>query len=354
MTNHYLDDAPLISRDTFLVTGAIDALPLEFQTALVELEPAFSATSGYIGRLQQLAQDKSKFEGLTGLKLTTEVDFKSLIRKAQGQPIAIKGVAKWRTLDERHVRLFEELAWVQACPIPIAALQKMAPKLEALLEGLKSYIKEKQVVMFHCTKEPWPGYFKTAGLRPLDGDAHRTEFLRNFGHLFTAEELGVLKRGWDHSARTGDLDNRNCQLWGCLTPNLLTQPYATGNFFEYFGGEAIFSNVSPHSTIADKLRNIGEAVVVVFSTIAEDIQLNGDPYKTLALQFIQSYCYARGIQEAEPGEDGYIQKPVQPSNILAVISKIDLPEVLASKSFLPGDSVNRPGTLGALQVVSLR
>ena len=134
--------------------------------------------------------------------------------------------------------------------------------VRTIADDLNVYLKQRRIYGYHCTREPWPTYFETHGLRLADVGAHQAEFLAIFGDRFTETEITQMKAAWEdyfegHRQRT----LRNGLVWACLSRSLVRSS-GTETFFRFFGGECIFMPLKHHSAIASKLEAIGHPVVV--------------------------------------------------------------------------------------------
>src|SRR5208282_3100840 len=132
----------------------------------------------------------------------------------------------------------------------------------SIAEELNDFILERKIIGYHCTKEHKLGYFNKNGLRTLNIKSHQEEFLQKFQSYFSDEEIDLLKKRWDSYFHDLNDVGRSNKIWFCLSPNLVTDWPGTRHFFEYFGGEAIYWPVKDCSSIINKLRNIGNPVVI--------------------------------------------------------------------------------------------
>lgn len=134
--------------------------------------------------------------------------------------------------------------------------------IRTIADDINGYLKQQRIYGYHCTKEPWPCFFETRGLRLTDVEAHQTEFLAMFGDRFTANEVAQIKAAWvEYFEGTGQRRLRNGLIWVCLSRSLVRSS-GTDTFFRFFGGESIFMPLIRHSAIASKLEAIGRPVVV--------------------------------------------------------------------------------------------
>jgi len=159
------------------------------------------------------------------------------------------------SLLDKHRNVFE-------AAISVESLCDEDP-IRPIAVKLHQYIYSNSVLAYHCTKEPKPGFYKSHGLRTLDRVAHQREFIKQYGHIFTEEELSIIEDAWKSYFDPCQDNSRNRRIAFCFTPHLVINN-GTGVFFRYFGGEAIFMPLKRHGSIMAKLERIGEPVVVVF------------------------------------------------------------------------------------------
>lgn len=111
------------------------------------------------------------------------------------------------------------------------------PKVQMIELELEAYLRTRQVVGYHCTREPEPGYFKRHGLRALSLQEHQAWFLATHGHHFTSEEREKIETAWDHYFVGQQVKARQGTLWFCLTAETVCD--GTDALFKYNGGEAV-------------------------------------------------------------------------------------------------------------------
>ena len=179
-----------------------------------------------------------------------------------------------------------------------AAFQK-TPCLEEVLRDanigeianeLESHLKQQRILGYHCTREPFAGFYQELGLRLTNVRHHQTEFLDSFCNWFSPKEITQIEEAWlkyfDKEEKRNDREN---QIWACLTrPN---PPHdGTENLFQYFGGEVIFMPLMKMLVILDKLTKIGCPVIVEIELPANELHING-PVSHALLS-----CYHRTIR----------------------------------------------------------
>lgn len=188
----------------------------------------------------------------------------------------------------------------------------------AIAEELEAFIFTHRVMGYHCTKEQQPGYFEAHGLRVLRREDHQAEFVQKFGTSFSTEELAEMQRDWS-AYFDGEQDRcRNGRLWLCLAPDQVVDS-GTKQFFAYYGGESVYVPIVQHSAIKEKLRAIGNPVVVEVSI---------DPGKLctflpvpFALNTLSRFHHRMNPDAHICSREGYLICPINPVEIVRVTPK---------------------------------
>lgn len=203
-----------------------------------------------------------------------------------------------------------------------AAFEK-TPSLEAVLQDtdireianeLECHLKQQCILGYHCTREPFVGFYKARGLRLIDVRQHQTEFLDGFGDWFSPIEITQIEEAWQqYFERENKYNNRKDQIWACLTrPN---PPHdGTENFFRYFGGEVIFMPLIKMPVILDKLTKIGCPVVVEIELPADELHINGSMSHVVLSRYHRTIRPDAYLSESE----ACFRKSVPPSKIICV------------------------------------
>ena len=180
-------------------------------------------------------------------------------------------------------------------------------------DELEEHLRQVPLHGFHCCREPAAGYFQANGLRLTGLASHQAEFLRNWGHLFTAQERADIESAWAaHFVGRAQTEGRNGKIWFCLTEATARSP-GTEVFFKHFGGEAVFMPLKRHPTVAAKLGQIGRPVIV--EARLEPGTLARLPLaEALLSAHHQTVRPSARIREAET----YVCSPVSPRDVLAV------------------------------------
>ena len=203
-----------------------------------------------------------------------------------------------------------------------AAFQK-SPCLETVLQDanireianeLESHLKQQCILGYHCTREPFTGFYKARGLRLTDVRQHQTEFLGSFGDRFSSIEITQIEEAWlNYFERENKRNDREDQIWACLTrPN---PPHdGTESFFQYFGGEIIFIPLMKMPVILDKLTKIGCPVVVEIELRADELHINGSMSHAVLSRYHRTIRPDAYLSESE----ACFRKSVPPSKIIRV------------------------------------
>lgn len=207
---------------------------------------------------------------------------------------------------EEHKQLFHQNEYLDSV-IEHSAVRNIA-------EDLENYLRQQRIIGYHCTKEPYEGFFEARGLRTTEVPTHQQEFLSTFGNQFTAEELAAMKSAW-HSYFE-EQRQRSCRdglIWTCLSRSLV-KTRGTETFFRFFGGEAIFMPLKENITLAKKLESIGAPVIV-------EVVLPGDSltaYYPMSRAVLSQYHLRVNPNASPVHSEAKIQKSIPPEDVLSV------------------------------------
>jgi len=186
--------------------------------------------------------------------------------------------------------------------------------IRKIANELESHLKQQRILGYHCTREPFAGFYQERGLRLTDVRQHQTEFLDNFGDRFSATEIRQIEDAWfNYFEEEGQRHLRENLIWACLTrPNA---PHdGTETFFRYYGGEVIFKPLLNMPKILDKLAKIGCPVIVEIELPADELHINGPMSLALLSRYHRKIQSNAHISESE----AYFRKSVPPSKIIRV------------------------------------
>ena len=130
-----------------------------------------------------------------------------------------------------------------------------------VLSTVDDSVKSHGIAGFHCTKEPFPGFFSERGLRVLEMETHHREVLKWLESDLSPE---VLARAQDRLAGFAASDQRpgrDGKLYFCLSRTLL-EDSGTDRLFTYLGGEAVYGCLWQDPEIAPVLEAKGRPVIV--------------------------------------------------------------------------------------------
>ena len=219
-------------------------------------------------------------------------------------PCALPDVLRVRL--KPHHRLFQKFEYLDDVLKNICVC--------AIAEELSAHLQGQPIHAYHCTKEPFSGFFETRGLRLTDVAAHQKEFLDFFGSTFTSDETEEMRTAWHHHFVEGrQLSNRNGLVWLCISRPLVKSQGAAV-FFKFMGGESIFKPLTKHPTIASKLQSLGRAVVVEAVISGGEIKYPHGLAKYVLSVYHSSINPDAFVYQAE----SCIRVPVLPSAIVCV------------------------------------
>lgn len=187
-----------------------------------------------------------------------------------------------------------------------------------IAEDLERFIRENRVVGYHCTKEAEPGFFEKNGLRVLNRKQHQTEFLVQYSHLFSPEELTQIQQDWEDYFPGPQDSGRNGLVWFCLAPDQVVG-HGTGRLFRYFGGEAIYMPLTRRPSIAAKLEAIGNPVIVEASIDPNELHTFCElPF---ALNALSLFHRTKNPEAYIHSREGFLERNVSPDEVLQVTPK---------------------------------
>lgn len=230
-------------------------------------------------------------------------------------------VAQWRMtalkLDSLHAlpdalkaRLLERRSVFEASPDLDDALSD--PVVRTIDSELERHLRTQQVVAYHCTREPEPGYFQQQGLHTLSLKGHQAWFLDTYGHQFTPEERTRMESAWAGYFVGKQATERQGTLWFCLTTN--TVRFGTDAFFKYCGGEAINKPLQSDPEILTKLQSIGRPVVVECSVAGADFA----QFQHIARPLLHSFHRTIRHDAIDRHLEGRIHGSIAPCDVLTV------------------------------------
>ncbi len=205
--------------------------------------------------------------------------------------------------------------------------------LRPAIVEIERYVRENGLVVYHCTKELFPGKIASEGLRVLNQQAHVDEFLaytlrENILTQQEREEIEPVLRKWRDG--TQHVKGREGTLHFVHSrPEVLA--WGTQKFFLYYGGEALYWPFGPWTPkpkhwFLRRLETIGEAVVVAARVDPRDL-ITGSESSGADIGI--SY-FARLVNPAfEPWSRFCLtKKTVPPGQILSTIRLADFAKAL--------------------------
>jgi hypothetical protein len=185
----------------------------------------------------------------------------------------------------------------------------------SILEDLEAHIWTQKIVGYHCTKEPEHGFFEACGLRILDRKSHQAEFLTNHSWRFTAKELEQIRQTWESYFPGQQEKSRNGKIWFCLAPHQVVDGGAE-NLLTYFGGEAVYMPFRDGASIADKLSQIGNSVVVEAAIVPSDLKTFST--NALAKNSLHLFHWHLNPEVVLSGYEGFVSRAILAEEIIQV------------------------------------
>lgn len=219
----------------------------------------------------------------------------------------------WRSLPERTVEILDGHAEIFAKNLYIDEILGN-PVLLNIFDDIRQFIRDSWIVGYHCTKEPTLGYYSRHGLRITELSAHQEDFIKNFGHIFSEDELSILKSGWGSYFNSTQTSARNGRLWACFSRSSVLD-VGTQNFFRVFGGEAIYKPFLNNDELIGKLEKIGRPVVVEFEAPGRDIQC----FDSIPKYLLGNYHKSVNSIAIVINPEGFTRNEIKPCQIRSVI-----------------------------------
>lgn len=111
---------------------------------------------------------------------------------------------------------------------------------------------------------------------------------------------------------------RNGLLWFCLAPDQVVGD-GTERLFEYFGGEAIYMPLVQVTTVAAKLRAMGDPVIVEIAIAPNELHTFSEhPFATNSLSLYHRRVNRNACIHAR---EGYLTRDVSPNEIVRVVKR---------------------------------
>ena len=192
-----------------------------------------------------------------------------------------------------------------------------------IVADVKKYASSVGVAVYHCTKQLPERPYKTIGLRILNIERHHSDFLD-----YICERPEVDKSCFDRIKKALEEWNdreqryrREDMIYFCIERNLVLD-YGTKDFFDYYGGEAIYMPFYNEGMedIKRILASIGEPVVVEAHLSVSDLETYGQTYGENRFGQSVIECFAESINPdfCIQGLEGYYKKDIPPDKIIEV------------------------------------
>jgi len=186
--------------------------------------------------------------------------------------------------------------------------------LDAVQRAMTEFLEENGVVAYHYTRADKQS-IQSNGLLIQQGSQRRKCFLDTFGHLFTPDEISVIRTTWDGYFTKYQDSLRDRRIWFNHTKNALSNGGA-GPLLENFGGEMIYMPLDEHSSISTKIKQIGEPLIVHCRLRPSSI--NGFWEYPAAVVWLSTYHIAVNPEACLYDVDTYTQASVPPEDIIKI------------------------------------
>lgn len=184
------------------------------------------------------------------------------------------------------------------------------PEVWRVIKQLDIFCRERGVIGIHYTRAD-PEDLRSTGLRVRTGAQIRSEFLDRFGDRFTPEEIGELKALWQRHQET-QADIRDSRLYFNFTRSAF--PGSGSEYLlRWYGGEQVHMGINERSTIARKLEQIGDPLILRCALQPSDVRTFLDcPWGQILMS---SYHRSMNPEAQWVDQDGMQVSPVPPDSI---------------------------------------
>ena len=182
-----------------------------------------------------------------------------------------------------------------------------------LLGELNEYL-SKGVIGIHYTRS-FRDCIQKNGLQLKSGQERRERFLDEYSYLFTPEEVEEIRS--EYSKYFTDRMNwaRDNKIWFCLSEEAMNNGGAA-RLLEYYGGEAVYMPLTNLDSISNKIRRIGEPLIVKCRLNPKSI--NGCWEYPVALVWLSAYHASINPKAKLYDVDVWSTLPIRPEDILAI------------------------------------
>ena len=170
------------------------------------------------------------------------------------------------------------------------------------------------VVGYHYTRAT-PELIGTHGLLTSRGEDRRRDFVKTYGHLFSAAQLERVRRIWSNYFDGRDVQVRDGRLWFNFTLTALDNGGAD-RLLTYFGGEQVYMPLTNDEEIAAVLQTIGEPLIVESELATRKLHTFSEvPWGTI---WLSSYHVSVNKEAIQHDVDAYLLESVLPSCIVGI------------------------------------
>jgi hypothetical protein len=133
-------------------------------------------------------------------------------------------------------------------------------EIRCIVDELNAYCMENSIVGYHYTRGIKEDFLQH-GLIIRTGEEIRERFLKEYGNHFSVEELKDIKNNWEESFDEYDKTTRDKRIWFNFTLKAFPKNGAE-SLLNFFGGEQVNGYLLKHSTIPEKLGEIGQPMII--------------------------------------------------------------------------------------------
>ena len=184
-------------------------------------------------------------------------------------------------------------------------------EISEIIDELDAFCLANRVIGYHYTRA-YPDDIKTYVLQCLTGDEIRHKFLERFGYIFSTVELAVMHENWDQYYDEEQKKIRDRLIWFNFTTCALRDGGAQP-LLSNFGGEQVYMALQECNAITQKIRRIGEPLIVKCTLDPSQIKtFTSRPWGKIGVSTFHCSINSNALRF---DQDGRIDSNVFPENL---------------------------------------
>jgi len=183
-----------------------------------------------------------------------------------------------------------------------------------IAQELHRYVEENGVLGFHYTRA-FPERIRDAGLIAIAGGVRRTQFLGEFGDLFSSEQRARIENCWCRYFNVDENERRDFRVYFAGS-NDLSKAGVVQPLYKYYGGEVVNMALNNEKDIMALIAKIGVPLVIGCSLNARDLR---EPYNyDFGRALISAYHASVNCEAEWVGFSTYSRVSILPSQITGI------------------------------------